>query len=70
LFKSSELEDRLARVLGQLDQNLEGYFNIDNSAKHLKKIAYALRCFKLYRFFFFWQAGLDVRDESLCCTLV
>jgi hypothetical protein len=56
--------------LSQLDQNLEGYFNINDSAKNLKKLANALRCFKLYRFFFFWQAGLDVRDESLCCTLV
>jgi hypothetical protein len=48
LLEGCKLEYRFACVLGQLDQNLESNFNIDDSAKNLKKLAYALGCLKLY----------------------
>ena len=54
--EGGEFVDGLAHVLGELDQDLESYLDLDDSAEDFKKLADALSSFKLDSLVLFWQA--------------
>ena len=65
-----KLVNRLALVLGKLNEDLKGTFHIDSRSKNVKKFAHRLRRLKLYHILVLDQRRLNIRHKCLRSFLV